>query len=401
MKDFSVILKSLWRSKASPLLLILQIALTFTIFVNAVYMVMQKHEKVTAPSGLNETQVFSLFINLQETGEARVAEFEQVLRDIKDLDSVENAIPVTSVPLSGYGRSADIGYGPADEDKLTSSGYYGSNYDSKDTLDLKLVAGQWFERSDVTHSFFGAKSGGKILVSKALAQTLHPDNWRDVLGKTLYVQGDPQQVIGVVDNLKAVWSFWRLFDHAVLSPVFEIKDKVGLMVRAQPGTLDKAMLDVKEALLMTPGRQIDKLKPFSQTREESYRADVAELQTLQLVLVGLLILTMLAIFGQARFAILKRRKQIGTRRALGANQLQILRYYLLENLIVTLTGVVIGMVCAVLVNTQLVSYFGLTPVPADYLLVGALAILLAGQCAVIQPAWQAARVSPALATRSV
>lgn len=401
MKDFTVILKSLWHSKTSPLLLVLQIAVTFTIFVNAVYMVMQKHEKVTAPSGVNEKQVFSLFINLQETGEARVAEFEQAIRDIKGLDSVDNAIPVTSVPLSGYGRSVDIGYGPADEDKLTSSGYYGSNYDSLDTLDLQLVAGQWFERSDVSHSFFGARSGGKVVISRALAQTLHPDNWRDVLGKTLYVHNEPQQVIGVVDDLKAVWSFWRLFEHAVVSPTFEVRDKVGIMVKAKPAALDQAMLDVKGLLLMTPGRQIDKLKPFSQIREESYRTDVAELQTLQLVLVGLLLLTMLAIFGQARFAILKRRKQIGTRRALGANQFQVLRYYMLENFIVTLIGVVIGILCAVLVNTQLVSYFGLAPVPADYLTTGAVIILFAGQCAVFQPAWQAARVSPALATRSV
>ncbi|TMP28130.1 hypothetical protein CWB99_01475 [Pseudoalteromonas rubra] len=401
MKDFTVILKTIWRSKTSPLLLILQIAVTFTIFVNAVYMVSQKHDKVTAPSGLNESQVFSLFINLQEKGDAKVAEFEQVIRDIKGLSSVDNAIPVTSVPMSGFGRSVDIGYGPADEDKLTASGYYGSNFDSRDTLDLDLIAGQWFEQSDVSHSYFGAQSGGKVVVSRALAQTLHPDNWRDVLGKTLYVQNEPQQVIGVVDNLKAVWSFWRLFDHVVLSPTFEVHDKVGIMVKAQPGVLEQAMSDVKAMLLATPGRQIDKLKPFSQTREESYRTDVAELETLKLVLVGLLVLTMLAIFGQARFAILKRRKQIGTRRALGANQVQVLRYYLMENLIVTLVGVVIGVICAVLVNTQLVSYFGLAPVPAYYLLVGAVIMLSAGQLAVIQPAWQAARVSPALATRSV
>ena len=69
------------------------------------------------------------------------------------------------------------------------------------------------------------------------------------------------------------------------------------------------------------------------------------------IILGVVTLLVLAvsaigIFGLAVFNVTTRTKQIGTRRAVGARRFHILRYFLVENWLVTSSGVVVGCVLA-------------------------------------------------------
>jgi putative ABC transport system permease protein len=96
----------------------------------------------------------------------------------------------------------------------------------------------------------------------------------------------------------------------------------------------------------------------------------------------------------------QRRKQIGVRRALGARKVDVLRYFITENFIITSGGVVAGLLLAVGLNQLLVSQLELTKLPILYLAVGSLVLWLVGVAAVYAPAWRASGISPAIATRS-
>ena len=67
----------------------------------------------------------------------------------------------------------------------------------------------------------------------------------------------------------------------------------------------------------------------------------------------------------------QRRKQIGVRRALGARRVDILRYFLTENFMITSVGVVGGVLLAIGLNQLLVSKLEMAKLPLDYLLTGA------------------------------
>ena len=73
MRDLLPILKTLNKNKASPLLLILQIALTFTILVNAIYMMVLKEQELVQPTGLAENQLFSFRTNFEGSDEEKNA----------------------------------------------------------------------------------------------------------------------------------------------------------------------------------------------------------------------------------------------------------------------------------------------------------------------------------------
>ena len=118
------------------------------------------------------------------------------------------------------------------------------------------------------------------------------------------------------------------------------------------------------------------------------------------VTVLLLLVTASGIVGMATLWVNQRRKQIGVRRALGARKLDVLRYFITENVLITTGGVAAGLVMAVGLNQLLVSQLELTKLPIGYLAVGSVVLWLVGIAAVYAPAWRASGISPAIATRS-
>ncbi len=88
------------------------------------------------------------------------------------------------------------------------------------------------------------------------------------------------------------------------------------------------------------------------------------------------------------------------RRALGATRPAILRYFMLENFLISSIGVIGGAVLAVGLNIWMVQTFNLRPL-AWYMIPAAMLLLwLVGQAAVFGPARRASLVSPAIATRA-
>lgn len=401
MSDLLPILKTLNKNKASPLLLVLQIALTFTILVNAIYMMVLKEQELVQPTGLAEQQLFSFSTNLEGTDDEKNAALDTDLADIRAIASVESVSTITSMPLTNWGRSLYVGLVPDEKERIIHAGYYGSDETIVDTLGLRIVAGRNFQHNDVIHKYFdGHSESASVLISQDLAGKIRPNDWRSVVGETIYVQSVPQKVVGIVETMKSPWRFWYAYDMVVIGSVREHYVETIIAVRSKPGQREAAMAEVQALLLKKPGRQVGAFKSFEEIKRENLQADYAVSQTLKAVIGALACVTMLGIFGQARYTVYKRRKQIGTRRALGATQADILRYFMIENAVVSLFGIALGVIIAIVVNIYLVNYFGLTSVPGDYLIAGAIVMLLAGQLAVTYPAMVAARVPPAIATRT-
>jgi putative ABC transport system permease protein len=120
-----------------------------------------------------------------------------------------------------------------------------------------------------------------------------------------------------------------------------------------------------------------------------------------IVSVVLLAITAAGIVGLTSFWVGQRRRQIGIRRALGATRNDILSYFMTENMLIGMGGIVVGTLLAIGINLWMVTQYGVTRLSGMYLLVGAVVLLLLGQGAVLAPALRASRVPPVEATRSV
>ncbi|CAM4106898.1 ABC transporter permease [Pseudoalteromonas byunsanensis] len=401
MKDFFPILKSLKKQKIAPILLALQVAITFMVLVNTAYMIGERNKKMQRPTGLDEANTFYIVSNFLSEPHQVISEQNDILRQIRGIEGVVGASALPSLPLVGWGRYTDFYLEPTGN-SVGFGGYLSSDEHALKTLDLELIAGEWFVPSDILETNKeGTFLPSQVVVTQALARKIYPDNWRDIVGTTLYFNDAPHRVKGVIKTLQNAWQFWSAVDATVLASVNEAQptSPSHIAIRTQPGKLEEVMNNTVDTLLKTPGRKIEKMSTMNEVRQKAYKEDLATSKILTAIGVGLAIITGLGIFGQARYNVSRRTQQIGTRRALGANKWDVIRYFMVENAVVSSIGVVIGLLGAIILNNQFVELMSINPVPLSYLMIGTVLIFVLGQLAVIYPATRASRVSPAIATR--
>ena len=406
------ILSAMLRTKTGAILIAAQVALTLGILCNALYIVHDRLELSKRPSGVDEDNVFALSLSpFRKIADVKGMQLddESALRAIPGVKSVTWT---NQVPL---GRSSSNTGFAIRSDQSPDSTIVATTYDGPgsfiDTLGLKLVGGRDFHADDVLE--VGPESTDTIprsvIVTEAFAKKLYPDG--SALGKPLfYSTGESAKqstIVGIVERLQTPQAQADddnegKGEFSVIYPIRELDQYTQYLVRTEPGQRARVIADAEKTLSgRMDGRVLLPTYTMDQLRERRYRADHALAGMLIAVVVLLLLVTASGIVGMASLWVNQRRKQIGVRRALGARRFDILRYFLVENLMVTTAGVVGGIALALALNQLLVSKLELQRLPAGYLGFGMLALWLLGLLAVFGPAWRAARVPPAVATRSV
>jgi putative ABC transport system permease protein len=158
--------------------------------------------------------------------------------------------------------------------------------------------------------------------------------------------------------------------------------------------LEKSLLGVEKGRFLRLRTQIE-------NRDEFHGRDRLLVASLNAVMALLVLVTALGIVGLTSFSVAERRRQIGTRRALGADRMAIVRHFLLENWMVTSFGVVLGVALAYGLNFGLVTWVAGARLSPAMVAAGALALWAIGLGAALGPALRGARVPPAIATRNV
>ena len=86
---------------------------------------------------------------------------------------------------------------------------------------------------------------------------------------------------------------------------------------------------------------------------------------------------------------------------MGATRGDILRYFLVENWLLTTLGALLGVLLAFGFGQWLSEQYALPRLAPHFVLLGVVALWILGQLAVLVPARRAAAISPAIATRTV
>ncbi|MGV3591077.1 MAG: ABC transporter permease [Gammaproteobacteria bacterium] len=393
------------RNKTGIVLIVLQVAFTMAIVINAIAIAMHEADDMSRPSGVDEANMF----HLQSAGFA--ADFddrltvEEDLRLIRSQPGVVAAIQTNSVPLGGSGWGMGLKTTPGAEIEATPTTIYFVDDQALETYGVELVAGENFAPSDVTWRESNARGWGtQVIVSKSLASTLFPDDANYGVGKTIYINDtEPLTIRGVVERLQGPWSGWdEGVEHTTLVPQHLLGNSTSYLVRTEPGRRDALMPQIETLLAeREDGRILRNLRTMEETRERSYEGSSALVNILTSSIVILVAITTLGVAGLTSFNVTRRTKQIGTRRALGASRKAILRYFLAENLLFTSIGVALGALVGVGLNIAMVNAFSI-PRFEWYLVPAAMAtMLLIGQLAVLIPARRAAAIPPAIATRTI
>jgi putative ABC transport system permease protein len=397
------ILSAMLRNKTGAILVGLQIALTLAVVANAVFIIMQRVEKIGRPPGIDSDNLF--FVQSYGFG-PNYDQRDTVRRDIdliRALPGVVSASPINGIPLSGGGSATNLGPTAEREKQTVNVNYYTVDEKGMDSLGVKLVEGRNFTQPEIE---FNPDPAGRqrtqfVILTKDAARAIFGDE--HAVGKTVYQGADDSSVvIAVMDNMLGAWVGWDKLTQVMLTPRIQAGPLARYVVRTEAGRRDQLMAEVEQKLSgSNPNRAISYVRSHTQIKERSYRADSRMVAFLS-VLIGLMIsLTALGIVGLASFHVNVRRKQIGTRRAVGARRVDIIRYFMVENWLLTTGGVIAGTVLAFAFGQWLSSAYSLPRLPPMYVAGGVVVLWILGQLAAFLPARRAAAIPPAIATRTV
>ncbi|MEH6713740.1 MAG: FtsX-like permease family protein [Paraglaciecola polaris] len=398
------IFRALLRNKVGAMLIALQIAFTMTIIVNAIYIIVERSQKMQRPSGIDEANSFFISSVGFSNNFNGLATTQEDLNALRAINGVVDAIQINAVPLSGSGWSMGLQTQPGAEFDGTGAAVYMVDEHALKALDVALIAGENFSATDIQVRVSSQTHWpDKVIITLAMANKLFPQEALAAVGKTVYINDiEPMVVSGIIDKLQAPWVGWDNVENVMLTPEIRDSKSSRYFIRTTSGERDRIMTEVETLLAKSnPQRIIKDMHTLDETRLRAYRDNSAMIRILITVMTILVIITGLGIVGLASFSVNQRKKQIGTRRALGASQQAIVRYFMLENLLISTAGVMIGAIFTVSLNIVLVNAFSLDPITWYYIPLGMIALWLVGQLAVYGPAKKAASIAPAIATRSV
>lgn len=413
------IVSALRHHKAGALLIALQIALSLAIICNALFIIRARFDGMSRPTGIAENDL--LFVASSnpgldantDVGKASIdASVKADITALRQLPDVEDAYETNSLPLTGVTWTLGAGLKPGmNIDTLVS--LYDSDEHTLPTLGLQLIAGRNFQSDEIGGgSLLDAVQPPVVIITKPLADKLFPHG--DALGKQIYFSNatKPSTIIGIVSRLQSAAANGatdNMVWNSALIPKRLIASSRYYVIRTKPGRQLSAMKNAPDALyLQDPERVIPDgttgssagVRTFEQIRSEAYRSDRRLALLMGAISVILLAVTAAGIAGLSSFWVGQRRRQIGVRRAFGATRHDILSYFLIENALISGTGIVAGVLLAFEFNGWMITRFELARLSWVYVLIGAVALLVLSQAAALAPALRASQVAPVEAIRS-
>lgn len=407
MMEFGPIVATWRRHKLIVILLAVLVALTCAIVCNVAFMIQQRATLMTLPSGLAESELVMVqSIDLDRTAN-QIARHKTDLAALRMIPGVESAAAVDALPFNGNNWTNGMSTSPDEHGGVTASAsaFNGTPGELR-TLGLHLVAGHDFSPDeyiplDSAHGYDGLEHVSVVIITKALAEHMFPG--KSALGRAIYSYPNPMRIVGVVDHLlRPNVGTGNDNDYSTIFPMLPDTSDVTYVLRTSPQQRERVLKRAKGVLYQLDGnRVLRNAETFNQLRAHYFQGDRTMISLLIASALGLLFVAALGITGLANFWVQQRTRSIGIRRALGATRSNILGYFQTENFLIVTAGVVLGAILAIVLNLLMMEHYQLPRLPLWYLCVGAVALWVLGQLAVLAPALRASKVQPVVAMRSV
>ena len=399
------ILSALLRSKTGAFLIAAQVALTLAILGNAIYIVQDRLAISARPTGADEANTFYIRLYGFREGVDVPAMLDADLAMVRAMPGVKAVATANMAPLTQSGWNLSVQPNSNDDSvESTNTAFYFSSENLVDALGLQITEGRYFtpDEVQVVQPSIANVEPKHTILTRALAKHLFPEA-KSYVGKAVYLGDSRMEVVGIVEKMQSPWAqLGEAADRSIIVPMRQLEPNASYIVRTEPGQLDRLMREVEDKLVAARDDRVHlRTTSLLEARADRYRADRSLAWMLVTIMGLLLLVTASGIVGMASLWVNQRRKQIGVRRAIGARQRDILRYFLIENFMVTSFGIAVGLGLAIALNQWLVSALEVPRLPLAYLPGGVVALWALGLLAALGPAWRAARIPPAEATRSV
>ena len=400
------------RHRSRSVLVVVQVALAIILLISSGLMIRTFRALTTVNPGFARPQQLQTFrFNIPDTDvknpEQVVRMEEEILRKIEGVPGVSSVGLSMSVPMDGNGwedtvfvkdRKYSQGELPIHRFRFIAPGFFKA-------LGTPLVAGRDLTWGDIYNKVPLA------IISEKLAR----ENWNDpllALGKQIRAneKDDWREVVGVVrdvhddgvDKEAPSSVYWPILAAHFTCTELDVRRYVTYSIRSSRAGSESLMSEVRRAVWSA-----DPNIPLADahTLDYFYRTSMARTSftLIMLAIAGgmALLLGIIGLYGVIAYSVSQRRREIGIRSALGAQQRELTRLFVRHAMLLTGVGVTCGLVAA-LALTRLMSslLFGIKPTDPATFAVVTIALLSSAAVSSYLPARRAAAVNPVEALRA-
>lgn len=398
------IARSLARNKARSILTLSMTVLTFAVVVNSLMLIRDQQAQLTRESGFDDRHLVAIKV---DNFDSSIDDDEQVIDRIKqDLEILQNTPGVIDAMSTSF--------------RPWQGGGSSSTFTSPDVKDMEPVRAQFYAAGPNLANTLGGNATGAplsvdqmydkkagedpgapadVVITRKLADEVFPG--QDPHGKIITWSGKWfVRVVGVLDEFYNPYA-WNIEERALFYPGYAgNSDSAQFLVRVDDALLGE-LARLEEVLLADNPQRGIRLDTVPEIRE-GFQANERLIARVLSIVIGLMVfITAVSIIGLTASSVAARRREIGTRRALGATRWEILRHFLLENAALTTLGLALGTGAAIGLNVLLVNAADVPRLTVPWVAVPAVAIAAVNVLAALQPARRASRVPPALATKAL
>lgn len=402
--DIKPIFLGLKQNKFMAILMIIQIAFTMGVLSSSILVATTTLQEWNVPSGIPHEDIVRIspefFDDTQNIGQALVNDITRV----KTLPTVVNVAPSNAVPFTAE-NMIDVFLKTTEDAQGYKTVVVESDEQIFDVLQLSLIEGRFFTANDVIKGAYEETTevASQVVISQEMARVLFGE--QSAIGKTIWLSknADPVNVIGVYSNFmtgERLNGRGKSYQSIIRPQVkWSISQQPHYLIRMETGTAVAGLEDIVEVFYRERGRYINVSELLKRTQKRMYDGRGSRALTFLVLSLVLLIITGLGITGLTAFQVTQKRKQIGTRRALGAKKSDIMRYFLTENSMLTFIGLIIGVALTLSITFELSEQAGQNFFNLTVLVMTGLLLWLVNMLAVWFPARRAANIAPAIVTR--
>ncbi|HTH24181.1 MAG TPA: ABC transporter permease [Vicinamibacterales bacterium] len=395
-------------------LVVAEVALAVMLVIGAGLMIRTVYNLASVDAGFDRARLVTFQMSLATADypqpAARAQLYQRLLEKVRAIPGVQGASAMSGLPPNRplNANDTDIGnYTAPPEGPFENVDYYQSvmtNY--FETMGIPIVKGRAFEPAD-------AASGPVVIVNETLVNTFWSD--RDPIGQTLkpgftnFARVPDFRVIGVAKDVKQGG-----VDKKTGTELYVLIDQTAMLpapITNAPGTLNIVMrTTLPPATLRTSVegavRESDASVPIVRLRNMDgvFEESITRPRLLAQLLGGFaglaLLLAAIGTYGVLSYMVAERRREIGIRMALGADQGSVLGSIMKQGLTLTTVGIFIGLGGAFALNRLIASLlFGVQPTDTITMVGVVATITLVAAVACLLPAWRASRVDPNVVLR--
>ncbi len=391
------------RSRLRGALVITQVATSLVLLLAAALFLQSLKAAQSIDPGFEPRGALAMDIDLEPRGfsqEQSERFYRELIERVKtsagvssasfaDLAPLDTATSRRAVTIEGHEPPADA---PAIQVSFNTiaPGYF-------ETMKIARVSGRDFTERDI------GSSPGVVIINQAMERRYWPDD--NAVGKRFRLGdamsgGRTVEVVGVMRDVKYRTLGEEPTPHMYVPLAQEFQPAMTLLVRtdADPG----AMIGAVQRMIQSLDNNVQGF--FARTLEQHVGFSLlpARLAATLVGLFGLLALTLalIGVYGAVSYAASQRTREVGIRRALGAQGPDIFKLIVGQGMKLALAGIAIGIAASLMLGGLLSSLlFGVSGTdPLTFVVVSlALAVVAMAACAV--PALRAARIEPSRALR--